>query len=368
MWISHPFFKYASGIILILLIILLFYFDLPVFQFIIRFIAAISLPIFFSVLLYYILRPLVGTLGRWMPKYLSILFVYLLLALVIIFFAMYLAPELIGAMSKISPTSLDSAKEHLYHFLNILNEHFPFINLSSFETILSQNFQKINNVIYQFLVEIVSALTGLSIAIALTPFILYYILRDDYLFSLFIVRYTPQTHQEEVQKILHDIDTALNGFITTQATVALVIGSFLLIGYIIIGLPYALLLSLFATIFYVIPFLGTFIAIIPALLIAATIHFSMILKVILIMIIAHFFETYLISPRLMSNTLKIHPLTIICLLLIGGSVFGIIGLILITPAYSIIKVVVWNMYKIFRLRYEQAKLQDTLKNVEAEKG
>lgn len=368
MWIRLPFFKYASAIVLILFIILLIYYDLPVFLYIIRFVGAISIPIFFSVILYYVLRPLVARLNNWIPKFLAILLVYLLLALIIVFFVMYLAPELLGAMGSISPESLENAKEHIYHFLQILNEHLPFVNLKSLETLLSQNYQKINSFAYQILVEIVSATTGISIGIAVTPFILYYFLRDDYLFSHFVLRYIPINHQEEVQKILSDIDTTLKGFIITQATIALIVGCVLLTGYLIIGMPYALLLALFAMVFYVIPFLGTFIAIIPALLIAATIHFAMILKVILIVLIAHFIEAYVITPRLMSNTLKIHPLTIICLLLIGSSVFGILGLILITPAYSIIKVVVWNIYKIFRLRYEKAKLEDTLKTVKAHRN
>jgi predicted PurR-regulated permease PerM len=225
---------------------------------------------------------------------------------------------------------------------------------------------KINAFIYQFFVELVAAITGISIAVALTPFILYYFLRDDALFQQYVLRYTPQKHQGEVEKILHDVDLTLSGFIFTQATIALIIGIFLSIGYAIIGLPYALLLSLFAMVFYVIPFLGTFIAIIPALLIAASIHVSMVIKVIIIMLLAHFIEAYFVTPRLMSNSLKIHPLTIICLLLIGGSVFGILGLILITPTYAIVKVVVWNIYKITRLHYAQAKLQETLKAVEAE--
>src|SRR5262245_57410126 len=289
MWIRQPFFKYSTGTIMVLLILLLLYYNLPIFQFIIHFIGAVSLPILFSVLIYYILRPIVGKLENWMPKYLSILLVYLLLALIIVFFVAYLAPELIDAMGSITSKGLNSLKNHVNKFLIYLNEHFPFINLTYFQKLFDINLEKINEIAYPLLLDILATTTALSIAIAITPFILYYFLRDDNLFSEYILRFTPITHQDELKKILHDIDTTLQNFITTQMTVAVIIGSILLIGYLIIGLPYPLLLALFAMIFYVIPFLGTFIAIVPALLIAGTIHFSMIIKVIVIMFIAHFF-------------------------------------------------------------------------------
>lgn len=104
-------------------------------------------------------------------------------------------------------------------------------------------------------------------------------------------------------------------------------------------------------IFYTIPFLGTFIAIIPALIIGLADSPFMAFKVILVMIVAHVIESDIVSPKILGQRLHIHPLTIILLLLAAGSLYGLIGLLLATPIYAIIKVIVWNVYKIFRLRY-----------------
>lgn len=358
MWINHNFFKYIIGTILVLTTFLLLHRSLPIFQLIIGFLATISIPLLFSVLLYYLLSPLVMRLEQWMPKWIAILLLYSIIAAIIGGLGLILVPELAGAMSSISPNNLDNIKEYLFSFLQVINDNLPFINIESIEAFLNANLPKINSFVYQLVVELIKAITTFSIAIALTPFILYYFLRDDHMFSDYVLRFTPQNHQTEVTKILHDINVTLTGFISTQATIAVIVGCFLFIGYLIIGLPYAMLLALFAMIFYVIPFLGTFLAIIPALLIAASIHFSMVIKVIIIMLLAHVIEAYLITPKMMSNTLKIHPLTIIILLIVGGSLFGILGLILITPTYSILKVFVWNIYKIMRLRYTMAKLQE----------
>jgi predicted PurR-regulated permease PerM len=158
-----------------------------------------------------------------------------------------------------------------------------------------------------------------------------------------------------VKTILNDIDGTLSEFIVAQMMIAGIVAFFLFCGYLIIGLPHPLALALFAMIFYVIPFLGTFIAIIPALLIGLSISLPMAGKVILVMIIAHLIEGHLLTPRLMSSRLKIHPLTVILLLLAAGSLYGILGLLLVTPTYAILKVLTWNLYKISRLHYTIAK-------------
>lgn len=358
MWINGNFFKYTIGTILFLIIFLLLHKTLPIFQLLVNFIATLSLPLLFSVLLYYLLSPFVIKLECYLPKWIAILFFYIVIAAVLVGFGLILIPELAGAMASISPNNLDPVKDYLFKVLAIINEHIPFLNFDSIKTLLNANLPKINSFAYKLVVELITAVTTFSIAIALTPVILYYFLRDDHLFSSYVLKFTPQNHQTEVKKILQEIDITLTGFISTQATIAVIVGSFLFIGYLIIGLPYAMLLALVAMIFYVIPFLGTFLAIIPALLIAASIHFTMVIKVICIMLLAHMIEAYLITPRMMSNTLKIHPLTIIILLIVGGSLFGILGLILITPAYSILKVFVWNIYKIISLRRTIAKVQE----------
>lgn len=358
MWINQNYFKYTIGTILFLSVFLLLHYTLPLFQLLIWFLATLSLPLLFSVLLYYLLCPLVTRLEAWMPKWTAIILLYLIIAILLVSFGLVLIPQLAGAMTSISPNSLDSLKDYLFKILNDINEKIPFINITSLENLVNANLPKINSFVYQLVVELITAITSFSVAIALTPIILYYFLRDDHLFSNYVLRFTPQKHQNEVGKILHDINVTLTGFINTQATIAVIIGCFLSIGYLIIGLPYALLLAMFGMIFYVIPFLGTFLAIIPALLIAASVNVTMVIKVISIMMIAHMIEAYLITPKMMSNTLKIHPLTIIILLIMGGSLFGILGLILITPAYSILKVLVWNIYKIIRLQYTMENLQN----------
>lgn len=359
MWIKETFFKYATAILLVVTIILVLYQTAPVFYPILWFVAAILLPILFATLLYYILRPLVRLLGRWISRPLAILAVYAFVAIISLIIALVIIPDITATINDVSPEKIASIKESSSHLFEKLKSYIPFSNIPMIENLLVSYAPKVNSVIYHAIVNLISTIADIAIAIALTPIVLYYFLKDDDLFSGSVIRFIPTKFQDEAQKILHDVDATLSEFILAQMTVALVIGSLLCIGYFLIGLPNAFSLALFAMIFYVIPFFGTFIAIIPALIVGATVSWIMILKVVVVMVVAHFCESNLLTPRLMSQRLKIHPLTIILLLLAAGTLYGIMGMLLVTPTYAILKVVIWNLYKIFKLHYAEAKSQKT---------
>lgn len=368
MWIHDAFFKYSIAIILILLIFLLLYYTAPVFYPIMWFIAAILLPILFSTLIYYILRPIVSLVHGWgVPRYLSIVIVYFFIALLIFCFSFFLGGGLIEEVSHISnipPEKIESLKLNTANLFEKLKGYLPESQIPTLESMSFSYLQKINTFLYQLLLNMITTITSITIALVLTPFVLFYFLRDDNLLSRSIIRFVPLEYKEEVEKIINDIDDTLSSFIVAQMTIALVVGFFLFCGYIAIGLPQALALALFAMVFYIIPILGTFIAIIPALIVALSISFMMAFKVILVMLLAHFIEANFLTPRLMSKHLNIHPLTIILLLLAAGSLYGLLGLLLVTPTYAIIKVIVWNLYKISRLRYAIAKTKAAALNVE----
>lgn len=355
MWIKESFFKYATAILLVVTIIFVLYQTAPVFYPILWFAAAILLPILFATLLYYILRPLVRFFERWTSRYISILIVYVIFAVVSLTLALIIIPDITATINNISPAKIETFKESSAEIFEKLKSYIPFTNIPMVEHILISYAPKVNSLIYSAVVNLVSTIADIAIALALTPFVLYYFLKDDDLFSDAVVRFIPAKFQSETQKILRDVDMTLSEFILAQMTVAAVIGALLCIGYFIIGLPNAFSLALIAMIFYVIPFFGTLIAIIPALIIAITVSWSMVVKVIIVMVIAQLCEGDLVTPRLMSLRLKIHPLTIILLLLAATSLYGIVGMLLITPTYAIVKVIVWNLYKISQLHYAAAK-------------
>ena len=129
---------------------------------------------------------------------------------------------------------------------------------------------------------------------------------------------------------------------------AIVVGIIFAIGYSIIGLDYAISLSVIAGIFNIIPYLGSIMAVVPALIIGLLISPYMFIKVLIVVAIEQLLEGRFVSPQILGNNLKIHPVTILLVLLGAGRLFGLSGVILGVPGYAVIKVIVTELYNTFR--------------------
>lgn len=185
----------------------------------------------------------------------------------------------------------------------------------------------------------ISTIANLGTVIVLIPFVAFFLLKDEDLFYKNIVVLIPEKHKKTATKILKDMDDALSTYITGQLTVALVLGILTYIGYLIIGLPNALILSIFSMVTSIIPFLGPFIGILPAIFIGLTIDFSMIIKILIVLTLVQQLEGNIVSPYVMGNRLHIHPLTVIFLVIIAISLYGFVGAFIAIPTYGVLRVI-----------------------------
>lgn len=301
MWIENSFYKYAVAILLVLAILLLLYYTAPMFYPVVWLVVAVILPLLFSTLLYYVLSPVVRFLERWVSRFFAIIIVYLGVAIFGVVCTFFVLPLIEETASRISQTKVESVGLIATSLMEKFKSYIPSSNLPLIENVLATYTPKINSLIYSWIANLVSTLTNITIALVLTPFVLFYFLRDDKLFSKAVLRYVPSQFRMEIEGILSDINKALSGFIVAQLMVASIVGAFLLLGYLLIGLPNAFPLAVVALVFYIIPIVGTLIAIIPALIVAASVSFSMVVSVILLTILAHLLESNFLTPKLVSH-------------------------------------------------------------------
>lgn len=351
MWINKPFFKYATGTIMILIIIVLFgkidYFIWP-FQ---KLIVTIFFPILISGLLYYILRPVVRLLGRYLPLSASIIIVF-----VAIITAGYGAYKVMGPIVAKQGNQLiekipDTTKSITEFSKRIINEtDSNMIDTKKISDSAIHYLETFPKMISSNAATIFSTVTSIITVIVIVPFIVFYFLKDGHKLRPFLLKWIPENVEHEGNRILIDVDKTLSSYIVGQFIIALADGILMYIGYIIIGLDNALLLAIFATLLTVVPFLGPFLGIIPALISGLLISPFTALKVLILMAIVQQLEGHLITPQVMGRRLNIHPLTVIFLLLIAGSLYGFIGILIAIPTYSVVKTIVQNFIKFYRLR------------------
>lgn len=337
--------------ILIFVLILLvnkteFVFD-PVFTYI----QAVAFPILAAGLLYYVSRPLMRLLETYkVPRIAAIFVVFLLIILVIYLIATYIAPIAQKQFSKFIDSTPDMVNEVesiiAYWQSNqvIIPDQFNDAIEDARNTLVS-SLQGVIEETTKYIFIMVTGIVQFLFLLILVPFFLFFMLKDGDKLQPFLTKFFKEKRAESLSKLLKRVDHTLSAFIQGQLLVSVCVGVLLYIGYVIIGLNYSLSLALFGMLTNVIPFAGPFLAVIPAVLVAAFQDPMMIWYVLIIMIIAQQIEGNLISPNIMGKALDIHPLTIITLILAAGSIAGFLGLLFVIPFYGVIKTTIAHFYE-----------------------
>ncbi|MGM0836384.1 MAG: AI-2E family transporter [Bacillota bacterium] len=354
MWIRHPFFKYLTGIVLVLLVIFL----LSEVQFLVNpilsLIATLFFPLIFAGFLFYILKPVVEFLSRskYIPRTLAIFIVFFVIIGGVVLGGFTVGDKIeeqVMQFAKDVPSILEKNEEQTKQVINENN-----FGLMSYEeakqkllTFMKDQGERIGKNV----AVIISSITSFVTVLVIVPFIVFYFLKDGHKLLPFILKYLPQKHRIEGRRILTDIDKALSTYIGGQMIVALVNGFLMYIGYLIIGVEYALVLALFIVITAVVPIIGPALGVLPALIIGLMTDPFMAVKILILLTIVQQIEGNLVSPLIIGNKLSIHPLTVILLLLVAGKLYGFIGILLAVPVYSVLKVLTKNFYRLYQLRH-----------------
>lgn len=315
------------------------------------------LPIVFAIILYYLFAPLVDWFeGHKIPRTLGIIIIFV--AFVIVGFILF------TALGFLAYQQLIDLAENLPEYINNIeltiasmdnnwllqrlqaNEIFSFSELagSISETLLSA--------FSQFSIGFsaaVSLVTNALLAFILLPLILFYMLKDGEGIRKYTKKHIPESHKEEAVGILKEIDKGLSLFIQGQIIVSISVGILMYIGFLIVGLKYSLVFALFAMLTNVIPYLGPIISTIPAVIIGFATSTATGFQVMLVILIVQQIESLLITPQVMGKKLNLHPLMIIMGLILIGSLFGFVGLILAIPALIVLKIIGTHLLYIFKI-------------------
>ena len=180
------------------------------------------------------------------------------------------------------------------------------------------------------------------------PFMLFYLLRDGKGLRDHITQFLPNKLREPVGKVLTDVNQQLSNYVRGQITVAVIVAIMFIIFFKIIGLRYAVTLGITAGVLNLIPYLGSFLAMLPALVLGLIAGPVMLLKVIIVFIVEQTIEGRFVSPLILGSQLNIHPITILFVLLTSGSMFGVWGVLLGIPVYASAKVVISAIFEWYK--------------------
>lgn len=319
----------------------------------------VAAPLLLSGIAYYLLNPLVDRLERRskIKRPYGIVILYLIIAGIITLILLTVIPmirtQLVGLIDNF-PKYSDQIQQE---FINLTgsklfgqiqeNVGTDVTDLTSKVTSWGTSF--LNNAV-NGVGNFVGALTEIVLALVTTPFILFYLLRDGKRLPDYLMRFIPTVLQPQTRMVMSEMNSQVASYIRGQIIVSCCIGALLYIGYLIIGLEYSLVLAIVAACTAVVPYLGPAIAITPALIVALVTSPFMLLKMVFVWTAVQLIEGKFISPQIMGKSLKIHPITIIFVIIFAGKMFGVLGIILAVPGYAVLKVVVTHVFQWFRFR------------------
>ncbi len=339
-------FQVGIGTILALVIIRLFIEVQGIFDPLFIIAGTIFVPLLLGGVLFYLTRPVLHFLmKRKFPKWAAILTVLFSIILVLYLFYIMIGPlvtEQINALVDNAPEIIESIEESAQYIFDQRDRLPDSIEeqLSGMTGQIGDRIGDIGGWVISFIGSFVSGV----VTLVLVPFFLIYLLVDHKKFVPFVTGFFSGERKHWLRKTLHDIDDTLQSYIQGQLLVSFLVGVMLLIGYLIIDLDYALLLALIGMATNVIPFLGPYIAVFPAIIIALVQDPIMAVYVAIIMLVAQQIESNFITPNVMGKSLDVHPLTVITLILAAGNIAGLWGIILAIPVYAVIKTIAKNVY------------------------
>ena len=349
-------------IIRIVLVAIILCREIGIFKFIGNILKVIS-PLFIGFVIAWLFNPLVNKMTKkGLSRILASLIVYVVFILFLILFFRIFIPIIYNELNEL----ISAIPGIISKITNFVNEIFAKIDIEELDIVSIKNniLDAINsygnditsnlptnivNVMGKFVSALGSILFGLIIGL--------YMLFDFDNVTVLFLKLIPKKHQMEIAKLLEDIGTEVRKTVNGTLLIACMLFVCDTIGFSIIGLKSALLFGLFCGITDLIPYIGPYIGTAVVTIVGLTQSPLIGLGVFIIAVIVQLIESYVLQPVVMSRATNLHPVTIICGLLIFGYFCGIIGMILATPIMSIIKVI-WHFIK--------SKIESKKRNIEVE--
>lgn len=305
----------------------------------------IILLLFIAFLLAGVMYPFV----RWMaahrvPKGVSVLLFYFLLLGFLTLSFVLLIPAVAREIGMLAGTYSQSFAwlAGLRDGLQGVSDKYPLVhNLQTSLGGLQQYFGQSVQGVLGYLTTLFGGLAGLVLVLVLS----FYLIVEESAVKTLFRNLIPNSYQELVSDLIWKVINSLGDWLRGQLILGLIIGALYFIAYAIIGVPYPILLALFGGLLEFIPYVGPFIAAVPALILAASVSPLVLLLTVIAIVVIQQLENNLIVPKIMQRTVGLNPIISILAVMIGAQTFGVVGALFAIPVATATSVVISELLR-----------------------
>jgi predicted PurR-regulated permease PerM len=178
------------------------------------------------------------------------------------------------------------------------------------------------------------AILSLFSLIIITPVVAFYLLYDWHAVVDKVDSWLPLRYRATIRTLASQIDHAIAGFLRGQALVCIILGLYYAIGLTIAGLNFGLLIGSISGLLTFIPYVGSLTGFVIGMIVALVQFWASwpsIIVVLLIFVVGQFLEGYVLSPKLVGESVGLHPVWLMFALFAFGYLFGFVGLLIAIP-------------------------------------
>ena len=310
--------------------------------------------------------------GRY-KRIISLTICFLVMIGIIAALIAFLVPSLLSMVNTFAdPATFDANMEKIQNGLNSLVAQIPWLDDVQTQQAIEKGIQSIINYLETSLPEVLSNLATFLVNTANIIFntllgllLAFLMLKDKELIAKTFRRYTYAYNKkrtaDEMVVITRRTNAMLNEYVTSNLIVMTIVFVIAWIGYAIIGIPYAPFMALLLGLFSIIPYLGGFIAAVPLVII--TLGFggsvSSMLIAVLFGILDWAIITSVVPPFIISKRMNTRAIVIMIALLIGGALFGVVGMIFAAPIVSVLLIVMQERIEVKESQREREEIVET---------
>lgn len=184
----------------------------------------------------------------------------------------------------------------------------------------------------------VQGLVGGVFGVVTILILAFYMLADAEAIVRAFVRLFPGERRARVADACRRVSAKVSGWLVGQLMLALLIGATAALGFFLMGVPYFYVLAAIAAVGELVPVVGPIVAAVPAVLVGLSVSPALALAVLVFCFLQQQLENHVLVPRIMSRQVGVSPAVVIVALLIGGSLWGLIGAVLAVPTAAVIQV------------------------------
>lgn len=329
-----------------------------VFFYLLYLLRSVLMPFVAGILLAYLLDPAVEKLQKLKISRTWATLLVCILAILIIVPALVLLGGMIenqvSLLLQATPKYLRLIMTKIRPTLESLAERFPDLKNSGLENMVKGNIGNGLKFVGTVLTKLLSnsfALINLVSLILIMPIVTFYMLRDWGTFVKKFEELLPKKSKKRILDVMQEINKIIAGFIRGQISVCLALGIFYSIGLKLVGLELGLLVGFIAGIISFIPYVGSITGFILGVVLAFAQYGDVthVLYVVGVFMAGQFLEGNFLTPKLVGESVGLHPVWVMFALLAGGVLLGFLGLMLAVPLAAIIGVLVRHGIKHYKM-------------------